>query len=97
MRRQLALVLLVSASCSRAEHPTVVLGPCAIQAAAVSAASKVVGRTSSASRFVISRARGQDVGELWNVWVPFAAAQMPEEALIKVRKADCTCEWVPVI
>jgi hypothetical protein len=90
-------VVCVLAACGRAERPLAVVGPCSEDAAAVREASLCVARKPNASQLVTTRAHAQEWGEVWNVWVPFAAPQMPAEALIKVSKKDCSCKWVPVM
>jgi len=99
MRSQLVwVVCALLASCGRAEHPPTVLGPCSEASAALRAASRSVAQKPYyTSRLATTRAQAQDSGDVWIVGVPFAERQMPAEALIEVRKKDCSCVWLPVM
>ena len=74
-------------------------GLCSQESKAILAASYLLTKQRFSGEFVAAKAHGEDSGDKWNIWIPRVGAEegvvMPAEGLIEVRKADCTCQWIP--
>jgi hypothetical protein len=97
MRHLLLLMLCSAASCRQASNLDPQPSDCIKAEFAVEAATIWLSRQRFRDQFIPASARAEDAKDHWNIWIRNVENHMaPAEGLIKVSKAECRTQWIPL-
>jgi|GEM_PF-5877815 hypothetical protein len=98
MRLLFSIVLAFTATtgCAHSERNVIGTGRCADPIVAREAAVRLLEKDGRAGDFFTDQGRNTDDGGSWAIWIPKREYELPGEALIIVRKSDCSATRMPL-